>query len=248
MSLTEPEKKRYTRQMMLTGWGEEAQLKLRRSVVFIAGAGGLGSPVSFNLAVAGVGTLRLCDFDKPDLSNLNRQFLHDDSRLDMNKAESARLTLGKLNPHITLEAISAKIVDSNVDELVGDADIIVDCMDNIPTRFLLNACAVRKRIPFVHGSVWGMEGRVSFFHPPKSPCFQCFVKDSPPKEVFPVVGATPGITGSIQAMETLKYLTGIGETLAGRLLCCDFSDMRFTEYRIDRDPHCPVCSRGRGRE
>lgn len=241
MPLNDNELKRYARQMLIPQWGENTQNKLKRSKVFIAGAGGLGSPVAFNLAVAGVGTLRICDFDSPDLSNLNRQFLHDESRLGINKAESARMTLTKLNPHILVEPLPLKIDETNVDKLVGDSDIIVDCMDNFPTRFILNSCAIRKKIPFVHGSVWGLEGRVSFFHPPETPCLACLVQESPPKEVFPILGATPGITGALQAMEVLKYLTGIGDTLKGRLLCCDFSEMKFFEFKITKNPACPMC-------
>jgi len=227
--------------MLLGGWGEATQRRLKASTVFIAGAGGLGSPVSFALALAGIGTIRICDFDSPELSNLNRQFLHDDSRLGMNKAESARQTLSRLNPHVRIEAITERIEDANADRLVGDAALIMDCMDNFPTRFALNRAAIAKRIPLVHGSIWGLEGRVSFFHAPETPCLACIFKEAPPREVFPVLGATPGITGTIQAMEAIKYLAGIGTPLKGRLLCCDYLDMRFFEVRIRRDPDCPVC-------
>jgi len=240
--LSAAECQRYARQMLITGWGEETQRRLKTSTVFIAGAGGLGSPVSFALALAGIGTIRICDFDAPELSNLNRQFLHDDSRLGVNKAESARQTLTRLNPHICVEAITERIEDASVDRLVGDAALILDCMDNYPTRFALNRAALRKRIPLVHGSIWGFEGRVSFLHVPDTPCLACFVKEAPPPGVFPVVGATPGVTGMIQAMEAIKYLAGVGTLLKGRLLCCDFLDMRFFEVKIRRDPACPACS------
>jgi len=240
--LSAAECQRYARQMLITGWGEETQRRLKTSTVFIAGAGGLGSPVSFALALAGIGTIRICDFDAPELSNLNRQFLHDDSRLGVNKAESARQTLTRLNPHICVEAITERIEDASVDRLVGDAALILDCMDNYPTRFALNRAALRKRIPLVHGSIWGFEGRVSFLHVPDTPCLACFVKEAPPPGVFPVVGATPGVTGMIQAMEAIKYLAGVGRLLKGRLLCCDFLDMRFFEVKIRRDPACPACS------
>lgn len=242
--LTDYDKERYTRQIMIPGWGEKTQKKLKASKVFIAGAGGLGSPVSFNLAVAGVGSIRICDFDVPDLSNLNRQFLHDDTRLGINKAESARMTLSNLNPKITITAISEKIDENNVDALVGDSDLIMDCMDNFPTRFVLNACAVRKRIPMIHGSIWGFEGRVTFIQTPETPCLACIFKDSPPKGVFPVIGATPGITGTIQAMEALKYLAGTGSLLKGRLLCCDFLEMKFFELKVKKFPGCPACGGG----
>ncbi len=240
--LSEDEKRRYARQMLISGWGEATQRKLKASRVFIAGAGGLGSPVSFNLAVAGIGHIRICDFDTPELSNLNRQFLHDDTRIGMNKAESAKLSLARLNPNIRIEAVPEKIDEANVDRLVGDADLIMDCMDNFPTRFILNASAVRKKIPFVHGSIWGFEGRVTFIQAPETPCLACIFKQAPPREVFPVLGATPGITGTIQAMEAIKYLAGVGSLLKGRLLCCDFLEMKFFEVKVRRDPACPTCN------
>jgi molybdopterin-synthase adenylyltransferase len=241
--LTPAEKQRYARQMIIPNWGEETQQRLKASKIFIAGAGGLGSPVSFNLAVAGIGLLRICDFDSPELSNLNRQFLHDDSRIGVNKAESAKRTLTRLNPHVQIEAITEKIDEASVDRLVADSDLILDCMDNYPTRFVLNAAAFRKRIPLVHGSIWGFEGRVTFIQTPETACLACLFKESPPREVFPVLGATPGITGTIQAMEAIKYLAGVGSLLKGRLLCCDFLEMRFFEVKVRKDPACRVCGR-----
>jgi molybdopterin/thiamine biosynthesis adenylyltransferase len=181
IELSEKERQRYARQMIIPNWGEATQRKLKASKVFIGGAGGLGSPVSFNLAVAGIGLIRICDYDSPELSNLNRQFLHDDSSIGVNKAESAKRTLSRLNPHVQIDAITEKIDETNVDRLVGDADLILDCMDNYPTRFVLNASAVRKRIPLVHGSIWGFEGRVTFLHVPETGCFACIFKGAPPK-------------------------------------------------------------------
>lgn len=240
--LSAEERQRYARQMIIPRWGEETQRRLKAAKVFIAGAGGLGSPASVNLAVAGIGLIRICDFDSPELSNLNRQFLHDESRIGMNKAESAERTLSRLNPHVRIEAVTEQIHESSVDRLVGDADLILDCMDNFPTRFVLNACAVRKKIPLVHGSIWGFEARVTFIHAPETGCFACLFKEAPPKEVFPVLGATPGITGTIQAMEAIKYLAGVGRLLKGRLLCCDYLEMRFFEVKVSKDPRCPVCA------
>jgi adenylyltransferase/sulfurtransferase len=164
--LSEEEQKRYNRQMLMDGWGEETQRKLKASTVFIAGAGGLGSPVSIYLAVAGVGNMRICDFDSPDWTNLNRQVLHNHNRLGTNKAVSAQETIAELNPDVSVTAITEKIVADNVDDIVGEADIIVDCMDNFPTRYLLNESAIRKGIPLVFGSIYAMEGRMSFINPP----------------------------------------------------------------------------------
>ena len=241
--LTEEELKRYSRQMIMDNWGEETQQKLKNSTVFIAGAGGLGSPVSIYLAVAGIGNIRICDFDSPDWSNLNRQILHNHGRIGTNKALSAKQTLHELNPHVNVTALTDKIIAENVDELVGESALIVDCMDNFPTRYLLNESAIRKRIPLVYGSIWGMEGRLSFLNPPETPCFKCLFPVAPPSEVFPVVGATPGIIGSFQALETIKYLTGIGENLKGRILVWEGKKMEFKRYKTYRDPECPACSK-----
>jgi len=245
MAFTEEELKRYNRQMMMEGWGEDIQLKIKCSRVFIAGAGGLGSPVSIYLAVAGVGNIRICDFDSPDWSNLNRQILHNHGRSGTNKAVSAKLTLEEMNPHITVTAFTDKIVAENVDELVGDADLILDCMDNFPTRYLLNESAMRKKIPMVHGSIWGLDGRLTFIHAPETPCLRCYFPESPPKEVFPVLGATPGVVGTLQAMEALKYLAGIGKLLKGKLLVWSGHDMSFKTFKGFRDPDCPTCGAGR---
>jgi adenylyltransferase/sulfurtransferase len=241
--LSEHEVKRYTRQMMMDTWGEETQEKLKNSTVFIAGAGGLGSPVSIYLAVAGIGNIRICDFDSPDWSNLNRQILHNHNRIGTNKAVSAKQTLTELNPHITVTALTDKIVAENVDELVGKADLIMDCMDNFPTRYLLNESAIRKNIPLVHGSIWGMEGRLSFLSPPETPCLKCMFPEAPPSETFPVLGATPGVIGTLQAMEAIKYLTGIGDNLKGKILMWEGKKVEFRKYKAYRDPECPVCSK-----
>jgi molybdopterin/thiamine biosynthesis adenylyltransferase len=242
MLLTEKEQQRYNRQMMIGDWGEEGQARIKRSTVFIAGAGGLGSPASIYLAVAGVGRILLCDDDSPELSNLNRQILHDDTRVGVNKAISGKATLERLNPEVCVQAVTTRIEPDTVDELVGDADIIVDCMDNFPTRYLLNECAMRKGIPFVHGSVWGLDGRLTFIHTPETPCLQCLFPEAPPKSVFPVLGATPGVIGTLEAMETLKYLAGVGTNLKNRLLVWSGDNMAFDFYRIYRDNTCICCS------
>jgi adenylyltransferase/sulfurtransferase len=235
---SEQELKRYNRQMLMEGWNQE---RLKRSTVFIAGAGGLGSPVSIYLAVAGVGHIRICDFDAPDWTNLNRQILHNHNRIGINKALSAKQTLEELNPDISVTAITDKITAENVDDFVNDADIIVDCMDNFPTRYLLNEAAIRKGIPLVFGSIWGMEGRLSFIKPPETPCLKCIYPEAPPQEIFPVVGATPGVIGSLQALEVIKYLAGIGENFKGKLMVWDGTRMEFKNYKAYKDPECPAC-------
>lgn len=241
--LTDDELKRYTRQMMMEGWGNGTQEKLKKSTVFIAGAGGLGSPVSIYLAVAGVGNIRICDFDSPDMSNLNRQILHNHDRIGTNKAVSGKHTLGELNPGINITAITDKIVAENVDELVGDSDLIMDCMDNFPTRYVLNECAIRKKIPLVHGSIWGMDGRLTVIKVPETPCLACIFPESPPKEVFPVVGATPGVIGCLQALEAIKFLTGVGDNIKNKILVWEGTKVEFRKFKAYRDPDCPVCGK-----
>ncbi|MCI4627149.1 MAG: HesA/MoeB/ThiF family protein [Candidatus Magnetoovum sp. WYHC-5] len=242
MNFSEQEVERYKRQVMMDGWGEEMQVKLKNSTVFIAGAGGLGSPVSIYLAVCGIGHIRICDFDSPDMSNLNRQILHDESRIGTNKAISAKMTLERLNPSIEVTAITDKIEAHNADAIVGDSAIILDCMDNFPTRYVLNETAIKKSIPLVYGSIWGMEGRLSFIQSPETPCLRCLFADAPPKEVFPVVGATPGVIGTLQAIETIKYLTGIGRNLKNKMLVWNGTAMEFNTFKAKKDPNCITCS------
>jgi molybdopterin/thiamine biosynthesis adenylyltransferase len=241
MQLTPEDLERYRRQMMMDGWGERTQSQLKASTVFVAGAGGLGSPASIYLAVAGVGRLIVCDFDGVELSNLNRQILHDASRLGVNKAASARATLQQLNAEPEVVALDTRITAENVDELVADSHVIVDCMDNFETRYALNDSAIRKGIPLVHGSVYGFDGRLSFVHAPETACLRCIFPAAPPKEVFPVIGATPGVIGALQAMEAVKYLTKLGKNLKGRLLVWDGGSMEFHSFRTERDPKCTAC-------
>jgi adenylyltransferase/sulfurtransferase len=242
LQLTEEEKQRYNRQIILPSWGVEGQKKVKKAVVFIAGAGGLGSPVAIYLAAAGIGTIRICDNSEPELSNLNRQILHTDRDIGKKKAISAQETLYTINPYVLVEPLPVLIEKENVDSLVGDAQIIVDCMDNFPTRHILNECAVRKGIPFVHGGVIGMCGQITFIHTPQTPCLKCIYPGSPPRTLFPVVGATPGVIGTLQALEVLKFIIGIGENLKGRLLVWDGERMVFEEIRIKKHSDCPVCS------
>ncbi len=241
VTLTNEDKTRYNRQMMLSGWGETGQARLKAATAFIAGAGGLGSPVAIYLAVAGVGHIKLCDADRLELSNLNRQVLHPQARVDRLKAESAAETLQALNPAIEVVAQAKYLDEHNINQLVARPDIIVDCLDNYETRYLLNDYSIRHGIPLVHGAVWGLSGQLSFLHPPHTPCLKCIVPEPPPKEIFPVLGATPGVVGTIQAMEALKYLAGVGTTLQGRLLLFEGEEMEFMPVQVERRPGCPAC-------
>jgi len=242
--LTERELQRYDRQIMLYGFGEEGQEKLKRARVFIAGAGGLGSPISIYLAAAGIGTIRIADHDKVELSNLNRQVLHWEENIGDCKADSAAEKLGKFNPDIKIEAIAETITDASVSKLVGDSDLIVDAMDNLPTRYLLNKTAIDKKIPFFHGAVYGFEGRAMTVIPGKSACLNCVYHGAAaPSEKFPVIGITPAVIGCIQAAEVIKYITGLGELLTDRMLNFDALRMTFNEFRVKRDPDCEHCGK-----
>jgi molybdopterin-synthase adenylyltransferase len=240
--LTDKELQRYDRQIMLPGFGHEGQEKLKKAKVFLAGAGGLGSPAAYYLAAAGIGTLVIADHDTVDLSNLNRQILHWEENIGKSKADSAARKLSSFNTSIKIQGISATIDAATVNELVGDADVIVDAMDNLPTRYLLNLTAQRKGIPFMHGAVYGFEGRAMTVLPGKSACLNCLYHGAEvPKSKFPVIGATPGIIGCIQAAEVIKYIVGVGDLLTGRLLNFDGMSMKFNEFKINRDPDCEHC-------
>ena len=231
---------RYKRQMML--FGEEGQERLKKAHIFIAGAGGLGSPVSIYLAVAGVGTITIVDMDVVDLTNLNRQILHFDRDIGKKKTASAEEKLQALNPDIKINAIDVRIEESNAVKLIGKADGIVDAMDNYPTRYLLNDIAIAKEIPFFHGGIRGFYGQVTTIIPGKTPCLKCIFPKAPPKEVFPVVGVTPGIIGTIQANEVIKYLIGSGELLTNRLFIWDGMQAHAEEICVERNPVCEACS------
>jgi molybdopterin/thiamine biosynthesis adenylyltransferase len=239
--LTDYDRKRYDRQMLIGGFGEEGQKKLKRSKVLVAGCGGLGSPIATYLAVAGVGTLIIADMDVVDLSNLNRQILHWDSNVGEDKVKSAYDKLVQINPSIDIVPFNGRIDEENVFELTRGCDAIVDGMDNFPTRYLLNRASLRHRIPFVHGSVWGLEGRVTTFVPGRTPCLECVFPKAPPKEVFPVLGATPGVIGTLQVTETIKVLLGLGSALENRILVYDGEYMEFCEIPVARNPECPAC-------
>lgn len=240
--LTATERDRYRRQIMMDGFGEAGQEKLKQAKVFIAGAGGLGSSVSIYLAVAGVGQIRIVDRDVVELSNLNRQILHWDKDVAKGKAESAGEKLRQMNSDIKIEVIAQNITEDNVLELVGDCHLIVDAMDNFPTRYLLNKAALRKNIPFFHGSVHGLDGMASTIIPRETACLRCIFPEPPPVATFPVVGVTPGIIGCVEATEVIKNILGIGELLKNKLLVWDGLSAKFSELIVKKDPRCRDCS------
>jgi molybdopterin/thiamine biosynthesis adenylyltransferase len=236
---SERELERYRRQMML--FGEDGQELLKKAHIFIAGAGGLGSPVSIYLAVAGVGTITIVDMDVVEGTNLNRQILHYDRDIGRKKTESAEEKLQELNPDIIINAIDMKIDASNAKKLVGNADGIVDAMDNYPTRYLLNDVAIVKQIPFFHGGIRGFYGQATTIIPGSTPCLKCIFPKAPPREEFPVVGVTAGIIGAIQSNEVIKYIIGSGDLLTNRLFIWDGMQAHAEEICTERNPSCEAC-------
>jgi len=240
--LTTNELERYDRQIMIKGFGEEGQEKLKRAKVIIAGGGGLGSPSSIYLAAAGVGMIRIVDNDRVELSNLNRQVLHWDEDIGRRKVTSATEKLKKLNPEVEIEAIEETITEANVSQLMAGFDLVVDAMDNLPTRYLLNKAALEKDIPFFHGAVYGFEGRAMTIIPGKTACLECVYHGATTLGgKFPVIGVAPAIIGCIQATEVIKYIVGVGELLTNRLLIYDGLNLRFTELKVKKDPNCEHC-------
>jgi adenylyltransferase/sulfurtransferase len=246
--LTKNEEERYDRQMMIDEIGEEGQEKLHDASVVIAGAGGLGSPIAIYLAAAGVGTIRLIDHDRVDLSNLNRQVLHWEKDVGRKKVESAKEKLKSLNGHVAIEAREETIHEANVSALLDGFDVVVDAMDNLSTRYILNRAAIEKMIPFVHGAVSGFEGRVMTIIPGNTACLRCMYRGPVPPSKFPVVGVAPGIIGVIQATEVIKYIVGAGVLLTNRLLIYDGLQMEFTQFKVKRNPNCEHCGHVTGRE
>lgn len=240
--LSANELERYDRQIMMGEIGQRGQEKLKNARAFIAGAGGLGSPISIYLAAAGVGTIRIVDQDRVDLSNLNRQVLHWNDDIGETKADSALAKLADLNPTINVETSCETITDKNVSHLVAGFDLIIDAMDNFPTRYVLNKAALDRNIPFFHGAVRGFEGRAMTIIPGKTPCLRCMYKGSIPEEKFPIIGVAPAVIGSIQATEVIKYIIGIGDLLENRMLVYDGLTMNFTEFKIKKNPNCDHCS------
>lgn len=242
--LTGNERERYDRQIMIEGFGEEGQEKLGRAKVVIAGAGGLGCTVAIYLAAAGVGTIRIIDSGRVELSNLNRQVLHWDKDLGKRKVTSAASKLSKLNPEVKIETVVEKIAEDNVFELTSGFDLIVDGMDSLSARFLLNKAALANDIPFFHGAVYGFEGRAMTVLPGKTACLRCtYPGPVPPKKKVPVIGVTPAVIGIIQATEVIKYIVGIGQLLTNKLLVYNGLDMTFTELKVEKNPNCEHCGR-----
>jgi sulfur-carrier protein adenylyltransferase/sulfurtransferase len=246
--LTTDQRARYARHVRLPEVGEAGQIRLLGSKALIVGAGGLGSPVALYLAAAGVGSIGVVDDDLVDSTNLQRQVLHTMDRIGLPKVESAREALLGLNPDIKVEAHRERLQASNALAIIAGYDVVIDGGDNFPTRYLVNDACLRLGVPSVHGSIFRFEGQASVFVPYQGPCYRCLHPLPPPPELAPscaeagVLGVLPGVIGTIQAMEAIKVLLGIGDTLSGRLLLYDALEQDFTTLRFDRDPECPACS------
>jgi adenylyltransferase/sulfurtransferase len=238
----------YSRQIVMPELGRKGQEKLRQSKVVVVGLGGLGSVSSLYLALAGVGHLCLIDQDTVELKNLHRQILYDLDDLRYPKVEAAAERIQQVNPSVKVEPVAENLRESNVDNLVKDADCIVDGLDNMQTRYVLNRASVKHRIPYVFGAAIGVEGNLSVFSPPQTPCLECVLPNLddrrlPTCDTRGVLGATAGIIGTMQAMEAIKLLSGMGVSLTGKLMVCDFRDMYFTTIDIFKRPDCPVCGK-----
>jgi sulfur-carrier protein adenylyltransferase/sulfurtransferase len=238
---------RYGRHLIIPEVGLEGQRRLKSASVLIIGAGGLGSPLAFYLTAAGVGRIGIVDFDVVDLSNLQRQILHTTKDVGRSKLESAREKLESLNPNVKIETYEMRLTSENALDLIKEYDIVVDGTDNFPTRYLVNDACVFLKKPNVYGSIFRFEGQVSVFYADKGPCYRCLYKEPPPPGLVPscaeggVLGVLPGIIGTIQALETIKLILGIGEPLIGKLLLFDALRMKFRELKLRKDPECPVC-------
>ncbi|MFO0680806.1 MAG: molybdopterin-synthase adenylyltransferase MoeB [Sandaracinus sp.] len=246
--LTQAQLDRYSRHILLPEVGEKGQEKLLSARVLLLGAGGLGSPAALYLAAAGIGKLGIVDNDAVDASNLQRQIIHGTDRVGTPKVESAKKTIENLNPDVKVHVFDERLNSGNVDRIFDHGwDVIVDGLDNFPTRYLVNDASVWKNLPVVHGSIFRFDGQVTTFWPRKGPCYRCLYPEPPPAHLAPscaeagVLGILPGVIGTIQATEAIKILLGIGEPLVGRLLTYDSAKMQFRTLKLRRDPECPVC-------
>jgi sulfur-carrier protein adenylyltransferase/sulfurtransferase len=246
-SLSPQETLRYARHLVLPEVGPAGQRRLKQGRVLLIGAGGLGSPAALYLAAAGVGTLGLADFDVVDATNLQRQVLHGTSDVGRPKLDSAMDTIGEINPHVRVEPFADRLTSENALELVAMYDVVIDGTDNFPTRYLINDACVLQGKPNVYGSIFRFEGQNSLWWGGRGPCYRCLFPEPPPPGMVPscaeggVLGVLPGIVGSIQALEAIKLLLGVGESLLGRLLIFDALALRFRELRLKKDPGCPLC-------
>ncbi|MGE0173677.1 MAG: molybdopterin-synthase adenylyltransferase MoeB [Oligoflexales bacterium] len=249
MDLSPQEKQFYQKHLLLPQVGDEGQLRLKAARVLVVGAGGLGAPCSLYLAAAGVGTLGILDHDTVDISNLHRQILYQYADVGQRKADLAAVRLRALNPFIEVRALDARLEACNAESIFSEYDLIIDCSDNFPTRYLINDACVLLKKTFVHGAVFQFEGQVSIFSPTEGrPCYRCLFPEPPPRELAPncaetgVLGVLPATVGSLQATEAIKWLAKIGEPAVGRLITYDALKLRFGSLRVGSDDSCVICS------
>jgi sulfur-carrier protein adenylyltransferase/sulfurtransferase len=246
--LSPEQRNRYQRHTLLPEVGEKGQLQLLDAKVLLLGAGGLGSPAALYLAAAGVGTLGIVDMDVVDESNLQRQILHNIDRVGDRKVDSAKKTLTALNTDVNVVTHDMRLDASNVLDIISQYDVVIDGADNFPSRYLLNDASLKAGVPVVHGSIFRFEGQATVFKPFDGPCYRCMIPEPPPAELAPscaeagVLGVLPGIIGSIQALEAIKVILDLGDSLSGRLLAYDAMEQSFREFKVRRDPACPACS------
>lgn len=247
LTFSEDQIKRYARHIILPEIGGKGQRKLLGAKVLLIGAGGLGSPAGYYLAAAGVGTLGIVDFDVVDLSNLQRQILHSTEDLDRPKTESAKETIRALNPDVEVQTYREKLTSENILSIIEDYDLVVDGCDNFPTRYLVNDACVMRGKPDVYGSIFRFEGQATVFDGRTGPCYRCLYPEPPPPGMVPscqeagVLGVLPGFVGTIQALEAIKLILGIGDSLIGRLLLFDALGLELREVKVRKDPSCPLC-------
>jgi len=233
---------RYERQLIIEGWGEKGQNRLSRAVVGVAGTGGLGSPACTYLTAAGVGTLKICDFQDVELSNLNRQILYNDGDIGLPKVVAAAERLSRLNPEIAVVPHNELITDDSVVRIFGNCDLIVDCLDNPETRHVINRFCVARGIPLVHAGVMEFYGQIMLVRPPKTACLGCFFPhESSEVTPIPIFGATAGVLGAMEANLAIRCLLGMEEDSKGQLISVDLSTMEMMSIDIPKNPDCPVC-------
>lgn len=249
MAFSTEELERYTRQLILKDIGVKGQRKIKDGKVLVIGAGGLGSPAIMYLAAAGVGTIGIADADCVDLTNLQRQIIHTTDDLGIPKVESAAATVKALNPNVNVETYQEFVSSENIKEIIEPYDFIIDATDNFPAKYLINDACVLCEKPFSHAGILRFEGQLTTYVPGEGPCFRCMFAVPPPPELSPtckqagIIGAVPGVVGSLQAVEAIKFLTGAGELLVGKLLIVDLFTMEFHTVNMPREDSCPVCGK-----
>jgi molybdopterin/thiamine biosynthesis adenylyltransferase len=243
--MNDQERERYARQLSIDGFGEQAQEKLAKAQVFIAGAGGLGCVVSLYLAAAGVGSIRIADHGEVELGNLNRQVLYTEADIGARKVGAIEARLRRVNPNVTIDPQHVTLSEESLPSLVQDCDLLIDALDNLPTRLSLNKAALSHRVPLVHGAVRGFSGQLMTVIPGETACLMCLYRDKEAAGTTPVIGVAPGVVGLLQATEAIKLLAGLGRRAGGTLLLFDGLEMSFTGLPIERDPRCPHCGQSR---